>query len=204
MSRKLGGIFAALALAAVPGIAQAHQSSQGLAHGQGQGRDHAPGLHRERSGDQQGTSKSEGKAHPFGQSHRKARVAWMARGTVKAVDATAQTITISVFDKKGATNRHARDWRGTDVTFDVSDARLKVRDVNGDGERNLSDVAVGDFAKVLAKLPRMPRAQQSTADGTTSGDQVYKAKWVRVRHAEQPAPEQEPQTGSAQEPQTAS
>jgi hypothetical protein len=199
MSKKLGGIFAALALAAAPGIAQAHES-QGLAHGQGQGRDHAPGLHREQGKQDQGERQGKGEAKSLGakphRHHGKARVAWVARGTVKAVDATAQTLTISVPDVRGATNRHARAWRGTDVTFDVSDARLKVRDVNGDGERNLSDVAVGDFAKVLAKLPRAPRAQQSTADETSSGDQVYKAKWVRVRHSDQPAPEQEPETGS--------
>lgn len=199
MSKKLGGVFAALALAAAPGIAQAHES-QGLAHGQGQGRDHAPGLHREqgtqdqqRSGERQGKGEAKSRGH---RSHGKARVAYLARGTVKAVDATAQTLTISVPDVKGATNRHARDWRGTDVTFDVSGARLKVRDVNGDGERNLSDVAVGDFAKVLAKLPRTPRAHQSTADEGSSGDQVYKAKWVRIRHLEQPMPEQEPETSS--------
>lgn len=200
MSRKLGGIFAALALAAAPGVAQAHH---GQGEAQGKGRDHAPGLHRDPgAGGQQGNDKQGGKdeggspgAMPHGH-HGKARVAYVARGTVKAVDATAQTLTISVPDVRGATNRHARDWRGTDVTFDVSDARLKVRDVNGDGERNLSDVAVGDFAKILAKLPRAPRAQQSTADEGSSGDQVYKAKWVRIRHLEQPMPEQEPPTAS--------
>jgi hypothetical protein len=185
MSKKLGGIFAALALAAAPGVAQAN-------HGQGQGRDHAPGLHRE-----QGTGDQKSKGHgPSANRGHKARVAYVARGTVKAVDATAQTLTITVPDAKGATNRHARAWRGTDVTFDVSDARLMVRDVNGDGERNLADVAVGDVAKVLAKLPRVPRAQQSTTDQSTTGDQVYPAKWVRVRHMDQPAPEQQPETAS--------
>jgi hypothetical protein len=193
MSKKLGGIFAALALAAAPGVAQA---DHGQNQGQGQGRDRAPGLHRDQT-DQQpkggGSLKTQGKSHRHG---AKARVAWVARGTIKAVDATAETLTISVPDVRGATNRHARAWRGEDVTFDVSDARLRVRDVNGDGERNLADVAIGDVAKVLAKLPRVPRAQQSTADDTTSGDQVFKAKWVKVRHLDRPAPEQEPETSS--------
>ena len=193
MSKKLGGIFAALALAAAPGIAQAHQG-QGQDHGKAYGHDHAPGLQREQGAREQ--HKGDGPTLKAHRHHGKARVAYVARGTVKAVDATAGTLTISVPDVRGATNRHARDWRGTDVTFDVSDARLKVRDVNGDGERNLSDVAVGDFAKVLAKLPRTPRAQQSTADEGSSGDQVYKAKWVRIRHLEQPMPEQEPPTAS--------
>src|SRR5918912_1143897 len=113
--RKLAALVAALAMAAVPvGLAQANAD-----HGKGHGRDHAPGLQN-----QQNAAKH---------SHA---VAWIARGTVKAVDTSAETLTITVFDRKGATNRHARDWRGQDVTFDVSKAHLNVHDVNGDGKRN--------------------------------------------------------------------
>src|ERR671935_164794 len=60
-------------------------------------------------------------------------------GTLGLVRA-AETLTISVYDRKGATNHHARSWRGQDVTFDVSKAHLKVHDVNGDGKRDLADV----------------------------------------------------------------
>jgi hypothetical protein len=182
MTKKLSGIFAALALAAAPGVAQAHQPD-----GHGHGLGHAPGQQS------RGTEHS-GQARGHAKHHRttRARVAYVAKGTVKAIDVAGETITITVADRRGATNRWARDWRGTDVTFDVSDARLKVRDVNGDGERNLADVAVGDIAKVLAKLPRVLPAQQSSDEQPTA----YKAKRVTVRH---PSTEtQAPETGDQQ------
>jgi hypothetical protein len=176
--RKWTGIVVALALGMAPGIAQASTAA-----GHGGGREHAPGLRG-----QQGTE--HGKARDRARRGR-ARVAYVARGTVKAVDLQAQTITITIADRRGATNRHARGWRGTEVTFDVSDARLRVADVNADGARDLSDVAVGDRAKVLAKLPRR---LESTED---AGAQVFKAKRVVVRHRAPSAPEPEtPETAA--------
>ena len=109
--------------------------------------------------------------HGKAKGHAKALIAYVAKGTVKAVDPTAKTLTLTVPDRKGATNHHARAWRGTDVTFDLSHARLVVRDVNGDGHRDLADVAVGDSARVLAKLPR-----------TLSGSGPFAAKRVVVHH----------------------
>jgi len=149
MSKKLSAVLAALAVVAVPAaVAQAHP---------GRGADR-PAPRAER---------------PHAPKKLVKPVAYVARGTVKAVDATAKTITITVADRDGATNRHARAWRGTDVTFDVSSARLQVRDVNGDGVRDLADVAVGDLAGVHARLPRL-------LDGVAM---PYAAKQVRARKA---------------------
>jgi hypothetical protein len=156
-SRKLAALAAALGLVALPaGLARADSD-----HGKGHGRDHAPGLQHQ---NQNATSHSHA-------------VAWIARGTVKSVDTSAKTLTITVFDRKGATNHHARSWRGQDVTFDVSKTHLNVHDVNGDGKRDWSDVAVNDIARVLAKLPRASSTSAKAADSTP-----IPAKRVTVKH----------------------
>jgi hypothetical protein len=159
LSRKLAALVAALGLAALP-AALARADSD---HGKGHGRDNAPGLQQ----------------HQNAANHTHA-VAWIAKGTVKSVDTNAKTLTITVFDRKGATNHHARSWRGQDVTFDVSKAHLSVHDVNGDGKRDWSDVAVNDIAKVLAKLPRASQTKAKAAD-----DAPVVAKRVRVKHPKQ-------------------
>lgn len=41
---------------------------------------------------------------------------------------------------------------GQTVVFDVSTARIRVADVNGDGNADLSDVQVGDTVKVKARI----------------------------------------------------
>jgi hypothetical protein len=82
-------------------------------------------------------------------------VAYKAKGVVKAVDAAGKTVTVTVGTKKGDTNKASRSWSGQDVSFDLSNARIKVNhDTNGDGTRDLKDVAVGNKANVLAKLPK--------------------------------------------------
>ena len=160
-ARKPAAIAVALGLMALPaGLARADAD-----HGKGKGRDHAPGLQRQEAAPH---------SHPAPHSHA---VAWIARGTVKAVDANAKTLTVSVFDRKGATNHHARSWRGQDVTFDVSKARLNVHDVNHDGKRDLADVARGDIARVLAKLARASKTTATAADNTP-----IPAKRVTVKH----------------------
>jgi len=165
--RKPAALVAALTVVALPaGLAQASSD-----HGKGKGRENAPGLQHQ-----------SGAQHQSGTQHSHA-VAWIARGTVTAVDATAKTLTVSVFDRKGATNHHARSWRGQDVTFDVSKARLNVHDVNGDGKRDLTDVAAGDIARVLAKLPRASKSK-----ATAAADTPIAAKRVTVKHPQsQPA-----------------
>ena len=128
MSRKIITGFAALALAAVP-----------MAGAQAKGPD---------------GQRAEAKPERTTKPPRVKKVAYQARGVVASVDVAAGTLTVSVADRGGATNRAARVWRGKDVTFTVTGSRLKVRDTNGDGKRDLADVAAGDKAKVLAKLPR--------------------------------------------------
>ena len=53
-------------------------------------------------------------------------------------------------------NNHVRraGLVGQPVEFDLSAARVVVRDVNGDGARDVSDVADGDRVVVHARLPK--------------------------------------------------
>ena len=74
------------------------------------------------------------------------------RGSVTAVDAAAGTITVTV--KKANHGRRGARLRQQTVQFDASSARLIVRDSNGDGVRDLNDVAEGDAVRVQADLPR--------------------------------------------------
>jgi acylphosphatase len=70
------------------------------------------------------------------------------KGTVAAVgDGTVDVVVKSA-------NRHGRALKGETLTVDVSRARIVVRDVNDDGERNLGDVAVGDRVLVQARIAK--------------------------------------------------
>jgi hypothetical protein len=53
-------------------------------------------------------------------------------------------------------NAHARKAGLTDgiVSFDLSQARVVVSDVNGDGTKDVNDLSVQDRVVVKAKLPR--------------------------------------------------
>jgi hypothetical protein len=145
MSRKIGAAVAALALAGVPALAQARPP--------GHDENHAAHGHR-----------------VMPRAPRAAKpVVWVVAGPVKAVDAGAHRITVTIRQA----NRHRRALRGRDVIVDLTAARLHVRDVNGDGLRDLGDVAVGDRALVLARLPRNTMWDPATA---------YPAKHVVVRH----------------------
>ena len=70
------------------------------------------------------------------------------KGTVSAVGDG----TVDVLVKHA--NRHGRALRDQTVTVDVSNARIVVRDVNGDGERDLADVAVGDRVLVQSRIAK--------------------------------------------------
>jgi hypothetical protein len=142
MRVKIIAAASALALVAVPVNAMA-KKSEGT-RGKSNGKPAA--AQRPSSGNQQ-------YCDPFAGKGKRA-IAYEARGVVKAVDAGAGTVTLTVAKRGGATNKHARRWRGDDVVFLVNCARLKVRDTNGDGKRDLNDVKVGTRAEVLAKLPR--------------------------------------------------
>ena len=69
-------------------------------------------------------------------------------GTVTAVG----TVTVQVEVKGG--NSRGRRHVGQTLTFSLDGAKLKVRDANADGKRDMADVAVGDRVHIPAKLPR--------------------------------------------------
>jgi hypothetical protein len=100
------------------------------------------------------------------------------KGTVSAVGDG----TIDVLVKHA--NHHGKALRDQTVTFDVSDARIRVRDVNGDGSRDLGDVAVGDRVDVHSRIakgevpdPAQPlvakrvvdKGQKASDDGSDDG-----------------------------------
>jgi hypothetical protein len=74
------------------------------------------------------------------------------RGTVVSVDPATDQVTLKI----GKTNHGGRGHalRGQTLTFDLTNARLKVRDNNNDGMRDLNDVAAGDRGEVRARLAR--------------------------------------------------
>ena len=72
----------------------------------------------------------------------------IVKGTVSAVG----TGTIDVLVSGG--NHRGRALKGQTVTFDVSNARIVVADVNGDGSRDLADVAVGDRVVVQSRIDK--------------------------------------------------
>lgn len=68
------------------------------------------------------------------------------KGTLVSADAAAGSAVVHVL--KG--NKRARAFKDQDVTFTVT--RVNVADTNGDGKRDLADVAVGNRVHVQAKL----------------------------------------------------
>lgn len=73
------------------------------------------------------------------------------KGTVKAVDAAAGTVTVAV-DKA---SKWGRAYKGTDVVFTLTGVKkIKVADTNADGKKDLSDVKVGDLAKAGARIAK--------------------------------------------------
>jgi len=99
------------------------------------------------------------KGHQSGHSHKggKAVVMYVFKGSYAGDGAVAVD----------HGNAHAKkaDLVGTTVDFDLSDARIVVADNDGNGTKDLSDVATGDRVVVKARLPR-----------TDPGDQPFKAK----------------------------
>jgi hypothetical protein len=60
-------------------------------------------------------------------------------------------------------NKHARDFEGQTVVFDLSAAKISVADTSGDGVADLADVAAGDAVVVKAKLPKGVAPEQPIA-----------------------------------------
>jgi hypothetical protein len=118
-------------LVALGAVAALALPASAVAHG---GHGHAAGKHGQ-AGDTHGQGGKHGRA-------------LNVKGTVTAVG--AGTIDVLV---KGA-NHHGRALRGTTITVDVSTARIVVADANGDGTRDLADIAVGDRVLVRSRIAK--------------------------------------------------
>ncbi len=75
-------------------------------------------------------------------------VSWNFKGEVTAVDGATVTVHVT------HSNRHGRSQRDLDLTFDLANAQVVTADTNADGVRDVADVAVGDEAKVQARLSK--------------------------------------------------
>jgi hypothetical protein len=118
--------------------------------------------------------------HPRGK--RDHPVAWNLKGVVTAKGEGTVTVEVK------RSNRHGRALRDRLVTFDLSDARIVVRDVNADGVRDLGDVNVGDGAKLHARLPR--RQVLEEGQSVAAKRAVFKAP--QPEDSGEPEPEQQP------------
>jgi hypothetical protein len=163
------GVLAALT---TPGAALAHGGGPG--HDRPGVSDDAPAQAQEARSDRQVDRRADRAARAERKASRLRRTEF--RGTVRAVDAGAQTITVTV----ARAQRGGRALRGKDVVFTVAGARLGVADRNADGARTLADVAAGDRIRVVARVSR----SQLRAGLTTAAATRVK---VRAPKAAQPA-----------------
>jgi hypothetical protein len=81
------------------------------------------------------------------------------RGSVVSVDPTTDTVVVQV--KQANHGRRGRALSGQSVTVDLTGARVRVADANGDGTRDINDVAAGDRVEVRVRLPRSQPADLS-------------------------------------------
>jgi hypothetical protein len=161
-TRRAAGLLAVAALA-FPALAAAEQGER-------------PGHEQagERPGHEQaGERRSEKRA-------KKARP-WNVQGEVVAKGEDTVTLKIR------RSSRLPRAMRGQEVTFDMSEARILVRDVNGDGEQNLDDVSVGDRGHVKARLPRRQALQSGQAVPARLG--IFRAPRPKAEEPEETTPE---------------
>jgi hypothetical protein len=112
-----------------------------------------------------------GKANGHGKTHG---VAYVFKGLyVTGLNAGEGSVEV----KAGNARVRKGGFVGTTVSFDLTNARIVVDDVNADGQRTLDDVATGDKVVVKAMLPR-----------TEPGSQPFAAKrLVDQTHPAEPA-----------------
>ncbi len=124
------------------------------------------------AGKPDGAGKPEGAGKPDKPGNGKGKgkgVAYVFKGTY-AGDSTVDVT---------KTNKHARDFDGQTVVFDLSAAKVSVADTSGDGVADLGDVVTGDSVVVKAKLPKGEEPVQPIAAN-------------RLVDQTNPAPEEDP------------
>ncbi|MDP8942608.1 MAG: hypothetical protein M3N16_00560 [Actinomycetota bacterium] len=86
-------------------------------------------------------------------------MSYILKGKVKSIDAATGKLVVTI----NHSNRHGRALRGEDLTIDVArGTRVVTADHNGDGARNLADLAAGDAAKVQTRMrKRLPPVSES-------------------------------------------
>jgi len=139
----LTGVLAALAL---PGTALAHGG--GPSHDQSNRVDDSAAETQEDRGASAREDAGDRASHAARKAGRLRHTEF--RGTVKAVDADAKTVTVTV-----ARAQHGRALRGKDVVFTITtDTRVQTADRNADGTRDVADLAAGDRVRVVARVSR--------------------------------------------------
>lgn len=137
-SKSMFRVIALLAVSAllVPAAAGAKQG-QGKSQGKGQA-------------NAKSKSKSKGKAKGKSKQRKNPTVTYVFKGTISAIDATAKTATVNVT----RTNKHGRSYKGQEVGFDLSSAKVSTADVNADTSEDLADFAVGNAVSVKVRMPK--------------------------------------------------
>lgn len=130
-------------LAVLTGVLALAFPAGALAHG-------APDASHGARHDHAAQSHTQAGEHGQGSTRRHVpTVALIAHGTVVSVDPTNNTAVVQVT----RTNHHGAGLVGTQVTVDLSNARISVADVNADGQQNLADLAPGDRVLVQGRVP---------------------------------------------------
>ena len=112
---------------------------------------------------------SEGRERHGPQQDREAT--YVFKGTFNTADSSVSVL-------KGNRHVHRAGFVGQTVVFDLSAARVRVADVNGDGMRDAADLQDGDVVVVKAGLPRRgPGAGRFVARKVV--DQTHGREYVR-------------------------
>jgi VCBS repeat-containing protein len=108
--------------------------------GTGHGKANAPGQLKKQSAQTKHTPPAHGRGRNL-----------VFKGTVTAVDAAANTVTITVTGG----NHPAKTFKGQTLAFDVSKAKIRAADKNANGTRNeLADVVAGDKVLIHVHLAK--------------------------------------------------
>ena len=86
----------------------------------------------------------------------------LVAGKVVSVDGDVVTVQVR------RANHHGRALRGQQVQLDVSAARVRIKDVNGDGNHDVADVAAGDRVIAQVRVPRGTTLDLTQAIATRS------------------------------------